>query len=243
MKREQILYYALKYRGEYFKIKKAIENKEHWEVCIYRGKYVSITDEEYPTCLKELKEPPFILFYEGRVDLLKEPMSALIGSRKMSGYGKGLCEFVVEHLHKGIVSGLASGVDGYCHFLGLLKGLPCIGVIGCGINVVYPKSNQLLYEQIKKVGLLISEYPNDVPPLAHHFPWRNRIIAALAKEVVVIEAKIKSGTMLTVNHALELGKEVYVLPHRIFDQMGEGCNFLLQQGANVLIIAEDIENL
>ena len=118
-----------------------------------------------------------------------------------------------------------------------------IGVIGCGIERVYPKENQLLFEAMAENQLILSEYPKDTPPHASHFPWRNRIIAALAKRLVVVEAKEKSGTMLTVNEALKLDKDIYVFPYRYEDHFGRGCNLLIQQGANMLVFDEEIENL
>ena len=143
----------------------------------------------------------------------------------------------------GIVSGVAKGIDGLAHYYAIKENRRTIGVIGCGLDIVYPKENESLYEEIGKHHLLLSEYPCGCKPLAFHFPWRNRIIASLCEKVVVIEAKVKSGTMITVNEALELGISVYAFPHNINNINGEGCNMLIEQGCSMINCIRDMNDI
>lgn len=243
--REQILAYALKYNGEYDRMKKAIQNDEDWQMPVYEGHYVTIIDDDYPKALLLLEDPPFILFYKGDLGLLKGEYLGVIGSRLASQVGLDYTSYLINKCPSryGIVSGLAKGIDAAAHSNAIRTGRKTIGVIGCGINRVYPKENRLLYESMSVDHLILSEYPDDAPPYASHFPWRNRIIAALAKRIIVVEAKEKSGTLLTVNEALKLDKDIYVFPYRYDDKFGKGCNMLIQQGANMLVFDEEIENL
>ena len=234
---KQILYYAIKYKGEYSSIKKAILNNEEWEEINYEGKYITILDEKYPKILFELDDPPYILFYEGNLDLLNYEKICIIGSRNCSTYADKSCYDLISSLDKNIVivSGLAKGVDSLAHLNAIELGYSCIGVIGCGCDIIYPKENKDLFEEIKKYHLLLSEYPNHTKPLAHHFPMRNRILAALSKKCYVVEAKSKSGTMITVNYALALEREIIAFPYRYDDEFGKGCNELIEQGASIYI--------
>lgn len=243
--REQLLAYALKYNGEYDRMKKAIQDDEAWQMPEYKGHYLTILDENYPKALLLLEDPPFILFYKGDIRLLENEYLGIIGSRLASSVGLNYTAYLIKKcpLRYGIVSGLAKGIDAAAHANAIRCGRSTIGVIGCGIERVYPQENQYLYEQMAVNQLILSEYPEHTPPYASHFPWRNRIIAALAKRIVVVEAKEKSGTMLTVNEALRLDKDVYVFPYRYDDAFGKGCNMLIQQGANMLVFDEEIENL
>ena len=161
-------------------------------------------------------------------------MVAVIGSRKISEYG---CKATIEvvNLLKDkytIVSGLAKGVDS----IASMYAKSSIAVIGNGINVSYPASNANLYQYMMDKQLIISEYPKDVLPQKKHFPFRNRIIAALSKSVVVTQAAIRSGTMITVNEALALNKDIYCIPYPYDDISGQGCNLLIQQGSNIFLL-------
>lgn len=138
-----------------------------------------------------------------------------------------------------IVSGMAKGIDAQAHYSSLTG--KTVGVLGCGMNVHYPTCNEQLYQQMKKRHCLISEYPPDTPPLKHHFPWRNRIIAALADKVAVPQAKCRSGTMVTVNYAMEMGKDIYCVPYPLWDLEGDGCNELIYNGAIPLIHFDDLK--
>lgn len=242
--REKLLWYAIKYQGNYNQIKRAISDNEAYEVCDYEGKYLCILDQTYPKCLLALKQPPYVLFYEGDIRLLGTKKIAVIGSRKMSTLGKTYCEILAKYIDKEytVVSGLARGVDGYIHEL-LMNKQNCIGVIGCGLDYIYPKENNHIYKEMKKNHLLISEYPNGTKPLAYHFPMRNRLLAALSDKVVVVEASCRSGTMLTVNESLLLDKEVYCFPYPFDLKQTSGCNQMIEEGANVLIDAKSIKEL
>lgn len=241
--RERILYYAVKYQGDWNKIAKAIAHDEKWEYLEYPCLYTTIVDNNYPSKLRCLQYAPWILFYEGNLSLCENDSCAVIGSRNTSQDSYIICRDMTTILSKRytIVSGLAKGVDGCAHESALHAST--IGVIGCGLDIVYPKQHSHLYKQMKQHHLIVSEYPLGVKPLAHHFPWRNRILAALSAFVVVIEARCKSGTMLTVNEALTLGIPVYCVPQPFLYEQGKGCNLLISQGAEILIDMEDVKCL
>lgn len=243
--RKRILYYAVKYEGDFKRISEALLNNENYDDIKYEGKFITIVDSQYPETLKQLRFKPWILFYEGNIELLKEELISVVGSRDISEYGKACCHELLDNVKSkyGIVSGLAKGIDAYAHHLALVKKKHTIAVIGCGIDVIYPKENKDLYRQIATRGLIISEYPNGCKPYAHHFPWRNRIIAALGNSLIVVEAKRRSGTMISVNEALELGKDIYCFPHTYFDDNGVGCNTLIMQGCNILVEQKDIREI
>lgn len=235
--RNRILFYAIKYSGDYNKIKKAITNNEPYKIIKSNYNFIVIDDPQYPDNLLRLKKPPFILFYKGDISLLKRECVGVVGSRKITYYGRKYTKIISEILSRKyvIVSGLAKGVDSEAHKSALVGG-NTIAVLGSGINFVYPKNNINLYNEISKNNLIISEYPNDVVPKPYYFPFRNRIIAALSKSIIVTQAAMRSGTMLTVNEALELNKDVYVIPYSINEIAGRGCNYLIQQGANIILI-------
>ncbi len=233
--KDKIVYYAYKYSGDWTQIAEAIKNNEEICDCVIEDKYITVFDEKYPECLKRLRFPPWILFYEGNLDLLNEECISIVGSREATKYGEGITRLIVRNnLDKVIVSGLAKGIDAIAHDEAIKKG-KTIGIIGCGLKNEYPLSNKYLYDILKKEHLIISEYPYFVKAKKHHFPWRNRLIAALGKEIYVTQAKIKSGTMLTVNEAINLSKEIYVAPYPLFVKEGEGCNLLISQGANIIL--------
>lgn len=238
--REQILYYAVKYQGDYQKIRKALKIREPWQHIEQQRSYVTLHDNAYPKALKALQYPPYILFYEGDISLMNQRCVGIVGSRVCSEIAKNDCIYITKCLKVRyvIVSGLASGIDAFAHQESL--DAATIGVIGCGLDIQYPKMNKELYESIKKQHLLISEYPDGVAPFARNFPWRNRIIAALCESIIVICAKIKSGTMHTVNEALILNKEIYCVPQHFLEEAGAGCNLLISQGANILVDEIDV---
>lgn len=243
--REQLLYYALKYHGEYGAMKKAIEHDEEWRKVEGTYQYLTILDDDYPKQLFALDEPPYVLFYEGTLDLLRLRMIAVIGSRQCSMLAKTTTNQLISNMDETccIVSGLAKGIDAYAHQAALQCQKKTIGIIGCGIDVTYPKENKALYEEMMKNHLILSEYPPHTAPLAHHFPWRNRIISALAEKCIVVEAQKRSGTMITVNEALNLGKEVVTFPYRMSDTFGSGCNEMIQQGASMILGIDDMKKI
>ncbi len=241
--RKQLLAYSIKYQGEYGKIAQAIKNNEVYEEIAYDGKYITILDDEYPKVLLRLKNPPYVLYYEGNLNLLKESAIAIVGSRIVSDYGARMTRLITNRLKRKyvIVSGAAKGVDGIAHQCALDS--KTIAVLGCGLDIAYPKCNDYLIQQIKTNHLLLSEYPKGIAPLKHHFPMRNRIVVGLAKALVVSAAKQNSGTMISVNEALGLNMNVYVVPYLFNDPDGIGCNLLIQQGANILCEIDDVDSI
>ncbi|MFR2885198.1 MAG: DNA-processing protein DprA [Merdibacter sp.] len=199
--RERILCYALRYHGEWNKIAKAIGRDEEWSPCACAYDFVTLGEPGYPKAFAALRFPPWIVFYRGDLSLLARSCVAVVGSRRASGEGIRACARTVEILSRRhvIVSGLAKGIDACAHRCALERGT--IGVIGCGIDVVYPKENAALYARMARDHLIVSEYPPQTPPLAAHFPWRNRLIAAAGSALVVIEA-CRAAHDATVSEAL-----------------------------------------
>src|SRR3712207_1505361 len=198
--------------------------------------FITIDDDLYPQRLKEIYDPPYILFYIGNIDLIgNKNMIAVVGSRKASDYGKSVSKKIVSDLASSgfvIISGMATGVDSYAHIYCMESGRPTLAVLGTGIDKVYPKKNfKLRNEIIENKGLIISEYSYDSITKPVNFAFRNRIISGLSSGVVVIEAMKKSGTMITVDTALQEGRNVYAVPGSIFSPLSEGCNNLIRQGA------------
>lgn len=232
--RDFLIRLAIEHEGNYFRIRKAIQQHAKIEKDIKTQPAITILDKDYPRQLLDLKYPPYVLFYKGDRELLKERMCAVVGSRAVSGYGVKVTEMVVDALKKRyvIVSGMAKGIDAIAHE----RALRTIGILGNGIDVEYPDCNKGLYQYMGKNQLLLSEYPSGSRPEKYHFPFRNRIIAALGEKVVVTQAGVKSGSMLTVNEALNISRDIYVVPYRLTDSEGAGCNRLISQGANLVQI-------
>lgn len=205
---------------------------------------LTIFDEDYPENLKYIYDRPAVLYYKGRLDKEADKNSiAFVGARKCTDYGKWACKKLAADIaYKGIttVSGLAYGIDAMCHRATLEAGKRTIGVIGCGIDEVYPKANKYLYEKIEETGLILSEFPLGTQPMAYNFPRRNRIISGISLATVVIEAKERSGTMITTRCALEQGKEVFAVPGNINSIYSKGTNKLIQEGSKLISGAEDI---
>lgn len=200
-------------------------------------------DLGYPQFLKEIADPPPVLYIQGRVELLGSLCLAMVGSRAATAYGKRSSFVLAQGLASAgvtVVSGLASGIDSEAHKGALAVQGATIGVLGCGLDVVYPRQNSALYEQIRKEGLLVSEYPLGTKPDGFRFPARNRIIAGLSKGVVVVEAARKSGSLITAEMALDEGREVFAVPGQIDSFKSSGAHWLLQQGAKLVQSAEDI---
>ena len=196
---------------------------------------------DFPSRLKYLNIPVFALYYSGELPSGKNV--AVIGARGCTDYGKKYATIVGENLSKGninVISGMARGIDTH-GMLGALKaGGKVYGVLGCGVNICYPAENMEMYEALKKRGGIISEFPPDSKPLAWHFPLRNRIISGLSDCICVIEARKKSGSLITVAYALGEGKEVFALPGRVDDALSVGCNELIRDGANIVFDGREI---
>lgn len=204
--------------------------------------YLTILDQQYPDSFRCLQYPPIVLFYKGNLSLLKKKAISVIGSRYPDKYGNDMTRLLVQRLkHKYvIVSGLAKGIDALAHESALHGGYT-IGVLGCGIGEIYPRCNEYLYRQMEINHLLLSEYPSHTKPDAWHFPFRNRLIAALGDTCVVMAATLRSGTMLTVNEALSLNKNIVCLPYPLGVSAGEGCNQCIQEGAMILTNINDLD--
>ena len=240
MNREKVIAYSLMCNGEYDQIVKAIQNELEVPEYIYKqvkalaDTVITIFDEEYPKSLLELAMPPFCLYTKGNKALLnsKDSKIAIVGSRQPTSYSldavKLLCN---QKKDKVIVSGLAKGIDACAHE----NASKTIAVLGCGIDYIYPSCNFDLFKKIEKEGLIISEYPTDTKPLGFHFPFRNRIIVGLSECTYVAECKQKSGTMTAISEALEIGRNVKVLPFDVFTARSNSVynNTLINEGAMI----------
>ena len=188
------------------------------------------SDADYPERLKILDDAPIALFYKGDIKLLQGECFAIVGTRAPTRYGRDVTEYFADELVDAgftIVSGLARGVDAIGHRKALEKGAPTIAVIGCGVDKIYPAENKDLYDGIAEKGLILSEYFVGAEPVPYHFPERNRLISALSVGVLVTEAGTKSGTMITVDCALDQGKDVFLVPGNIFSNASKGTNEML----------------
>lgn len=217
------------------------------------GKYREMTDRgirlvtcreaEYPEKLAAVQDAPYALYYAGRLPDNRKRSIALIGARSCSEYGRYMAgEFGAALARAGIqiVSGMARGIDGIGQAAALGAGGYSLGIFGCGVDICYPSGNRELYERLLREGGACSEYPPGIAPRALLFPPRNRIISGLCDGVLVIEAKEKSGTLITVDMALEQGREVYALPGRATDALSAGCNRLIRQGAQLVTSPQEL---
>lgn len=205
--------------------------------------FVCFLDDNFPTSLCHIPDPPAILFYKGDFSLLKEPLIAIVGTRKATSYGESACQYFASGLSKMgmvVVSGLALGIDTLAHRFALEAGSPSVAVLGCGIDQVYPRQNIRLYQQIEKHGLILSEYPPRTKLHPGLFPERNRIISGISHGVLVIEAAERSGSLITADHALEQGREVFAVPGPIFSPKSIGSNHLIKQGAKMVTECKEI---
>ena len=205
--------------------------------------FVSALEEGFPDKLREIPDPPFGIYYKGKMPGEKEPAAAIIGARLASGYGREQARrFGRQISARGIavISGMARGIDGIAQKAALDAGGKSYAVLGCGVDICYPEENRELYERLQQQGGVLSEYPPGMQPIAKLFPPRNRIISGLSDLVLVIEARKRSGTLITVDMALEQGREVYALPGRVSDALSDGCNRLIRQGAGPATCPQDI---
>ena len=206
-------------------------------------KMVTFFDREYPSRLKKIQDPPLILYYIGRLPEEDRVSLAIIGARECSDYGSSMAAaFARGAAFSGVnvISGMARGIDGIAQENALYEGGATFAVLGCGADICYPKSNLELYEKIPEKGGICSPYPPGTQPVKNLFPYRNKIVAGLSDAVLVIEARQKSGTLITVDMALEQGKDVYAVPGRLVDRLSDGCNYLIRQGAGIALTPEDL---
>ena len=207
------------------------------------GRYISIFNEKFPKLLSEINDPPIGLYIIGELPDEKYLKIAMVGARRCTDYGAMVAEKLSKDLARNkivIVSGMARGIDSKSHIGAIEGGSKTIAVLGCGIDICYPPENKGLMDKIIKNGCVISEYPLGMPPYANNFPKRNRIISGLCDVTVVVEAEKRSGTLITVNQALDNGRTVFAVPGNITSISSQGTNDLIKDGAPVVTCAEDI---
>lgn len=225
--------------------KKIVSEKEKVEKILgNNSRFIFYEDKEYPQLLKEINNPPLVLFYLGDISLLKyEIKIAIVGSRNASDYGLNYTEKFAKELSEYnivIISGMAAGIDGRAHKGALKEKGKTIAVLGSGINVPYPSCNRNLYNEICNSGLVISEYLPDTPPYKQNFPRRNRIVVGLSKGLLVTQAAFKSGSMISAKLASEFNRDVFALPGNINLKQSTGTNWLIKNGAKLVTEVEDI---
>ncbi|MEW6314047.1 MAG: DNA-processing protein DprA [Pseudomonadota bacterium] len=204
---------------------------------------VTLADTDYPQRLLQIADPPPLLYVKGRRDLLNAPALAVVGSRNATAQGIGNAEDFSQALSDAgltIISGLALGVDAAAHRGGLRGRAASIAVIGTGLDIVYPARNRDLAHQLAREGTLISEFPLGMPAIGGNFPRRNRIISGMSLGVLVVEAALRSGSLITARQALEQGREVFAIPGSIHSPLSKGCHALIKQGAKLAESAQDI---
>ncbi|MCF0143440.1 MAG: DNA-protecting protein DprA [Parasporobacterium sp.] len=237
LKPEQVEPFMLSRSGEHlWKIKSVLE-RDHI-------RFIHPDSPEYPGRLKVLKDMPFSLYVKGELPDDSLPSVAIVGARACSEYGRkyardAAAKMAYEDVQ--VVSGLALGIDSVCAEEVLRAGGKTFAVLGSGVDVIYPRDNiSLYYEIIMNGGGIISEYPLGTRPIGWQFPHRNRLISALGDAVLIMEARMRSGTLSTAGHALDQGKDIFALPGRVGDSLSEGCNMLIQDGAGILIDMERV---
>jgi len=211
----------------------------------YKIKIITWQNKAYPKKLRNIYAPPPLLYCFGNIALLKNPAIAIVGSRKITDYGRKVTEKltgdIVRQFNLVIISGLAKGVDSVAHKTCLKMNGKTVAVLGSGINVIYPAENKNLYWQIiKSKGLIISEFPPNTTPSAGNFPQRNRIVAGLSQAVIITQAAKKSGSLITARLALEAGIDVFAVPGPIDNHYFEGASWLIKQGANLITSIDDL---
>jgi len=208
-------------------------------------KVINLADKMYPRALKYIDSPAPILFYKGEKIFSSRLNIAVVGTRNATVYGRQAAEYFgrqLSNMNITVVSGMARGVDAHAQKAALQGEGGTIGVLGCGLCHVYPKSSSPLYYDIPQNGSIISEYPPYTPPQRKNFPWRNRLISGLSSGVVVIESDSRGGALITANFAAEQGREVFAVPGNIFSRKSRGTNQLIQQGAKLVTGIDDVLN-
>ncbi len=226
-------------------LQSTIDATEHWLQSAPNHALVTLADAEYPQLLLATPDPPPVLFAIGRLELLNRSSLAIVGSRNATQQGIANAEAFAAALARAgltIISGLALGIDTAAH-RGALDAdgdASTIAVVGTGVDAIYPASNRALTHRIREEGLIISEFPLRTPAIAHNFPRRNRIIAGLARGVLVVEAALRSGSLITARLAAEAGRDVFAIPGSIHSPLAKGCHRLIREGAKLVEAAHDI---
>ena len=221
----------------------AVDADLAWLATSPRNHIITLHDATYPLLLKEIADPPLVLFVHGDLAVLNRPQIAMVGSRNPTPPGVDNAHaFAQSFAHTGltITSGLALGIDAACHEGALAAKGYTIGVMGTGLDRVYPKRHHALAHEIAVLGALISEFPPGTPPLKENFPRRNRIISGLSLGTLVIEASVNSGSLITARCAADQGREVFAIPGSIHNPLARGCHALIRQGAKLVESAHDV---
>ncbi len=231
------------------KLEKFLEMQKTWDVDQEYARlqekeiyFVCTTDQEYPEKLRDIPDRPFGIYYKGRLPEQKKLSVAVVGARECSDYGRFVAGELGKELGKAgiqVISGMARGVDGISQFSALEAGGEAYAILGNGVDICYPKGNKPIYDRMLVHGGILSAYPPGTPPQPQFFPPRNRIVSGLSDVLVVVEARQKSGTLITVDMALEQGRDVYTVPGRVTDRLSDGCNKLLKEGAMVFLSPRD----
>ncbi len=204
---------------------------------------ITLRCSTYPPLLKEIPDPPLILYVAGSLDALALPQIAMVGSRKASPGGRAIAKRLAGDLTSAgysVCSGMALGIDSESHHGALENQGVSVAVLGCGIDRIYPDSNKRLAQELVEKGAIVSEFPLGTPPKPWHFPQRNRIISGLSQGVVIVEAALKSGSLITARYALEQGREVFAVPGSLHNPQAKGSHHLLKNGAKLVENATDI---
>lgn len=220
-------------------------NKLYDDFISYEQNLITRSMSHFPEKLKSIQNAPYGLFYIGNLPKYFDKCVSIVGARRCSEYGRWAAKEIAASLSKRgyiIVSGMALGIDNEAHVGALSEDGITVAVLGCGVDICYPRNNIDTYVRIQKKGVILSEFYPGTKPVNYNFPSRNRIISALSNQVVVIEAKEKSGSLITADYALEQGKDVYALPGRISDLLSGGCNRLIEQGAGIITSVSDFVN-
>ncbi|CCQ10672.1 Rossmann fold nucleotide-binding protein Smf possibly involved in DNA uptake [Pseudoalteromonas luteoviolacea B = ATCC 29581] len=220
------------------KIQRTIERLAHLKI-----DWVGLFDPDYPRQLREISSPPLVLYYRGNANLLNAPQLAIVGTRNPTLDGKRIAyELSAQCAQSGLVitSGMALGIDACAHEGALNAEQGTVAVLGTGVDEIYPKRNRFLYDKIVERGLIVSEFLPSTKAKPEHFPRRNRIVSGLSLGTLVVEAEIKSGSLITAKYALEQNREVFAVPSSVRNPMAKGCHLLIKQGAKLVECDEDI---
>lgn len=223
--------------------KKADPEREYERIVKTGVSFLRKDDPRFPEAFRHLSDPPHLIYFYGRLPEPERAAVAIVGSRTCSDYGRAMARTIASSLAGAgvtVISGMASGIDTAGHAGALAAGGETVAVLGCGPDICYPRSSKNIYQEIKEQGAVLSEYAPGTEPCARFFPVRNRLISALSDAVLVIEARIRSGALITADYALEQGKEIYALPGRIIDPLSGGTNRLIKQGATPIVSVEEL---